>query len=92
MTEMTECPSCGTFVVPPGRCPDCGAEVGAPDGQASGSDTVVQYRLNHLASASGIALAALVVGSVTVLTGRASLGIGLVILGLAWAAIVLIRE
>lgn len=92
MTEMTECPSCGTFVVPPARCPDCGAQVSTPGGTPSGPDTVVQYRLNHLASASGIAMAALVVGSVTTLMGRASLGIGLVLLGLVWAAILLIRE
>jgi uncharacterized OB-fold protein len=92
VTEMIECPSCGTFVVPPGRCPDCGAEVAMPNATSDGPDTVVQYRLNHLASASGIALGALVVGSITTLVGPASLGVGLILLGLAWAAILLIRE
>lgn len=92
MTEMIECPQCrNTFVVPPGRCPDCGAEV-TGSGQPTGRDVVVQYRLNHLAAAGGVALAGFVAGSVTWFLGRQGFGVALFLVALVWAGLLLLRE
>jgi len=92
VTEMIECPQCrNTFVVPPGRCPDCGAEVTASDGPEA-EDVVVQYRLNHLAAAGGVALAGFVAGAVTWFLGRQGFGVALFLLGLVWAGLLLVRE
>ena len=93
MTEMIQCPQCrNTFVVPPGQCPDCGAEVRSPTGGTAGQDTVVQYRLNRLASAGGITLAAFLSGSVTWFLGRQAFGVGIFLVGLMVAAILLVKE
>ncbi len=92
MTEMIECPQCTTFVVPPGTCPDCGAEVKASGESTGGSDVVVQYRLNHLAASAGISMAGFVTGAATWLTGRPGFGVALFLGSLLWAALLLLRE
>ena len=91
MTEMIECPQCrNTFVVPPGRCADCGAEVAGPDAPAGG-DVVVQYRLNNLAAAGGTSIAGVVTGAASLFLGRPTLGLALFLGGLAVGALILFR-
>ena len=92
MTEMIQCPGCrNTFVVPPGRCPDCGTEV-APSGEQTGADVVVQYRLNHLAGVGGVVLAGFLTGALTWFLGRPGFGVALFLVSLIWGGVLLLRE
>ena len=92
MSQMIECPQCGRgFAVPPDPCPVCGAQTSSPrDGAREPAETVVQYRLNRLASAGGVAIAGLMAGAVSSLLGRPGLGGILLLVGLAWATVLLL--
>lgn len=92
MTEMTACPACGTFVVPPGSCPDCGESVVESSRAGAGGDTVVQYRLNRLASASGIVIAGAVAGIASLVLGRGAVGLTLFALSLLIGGVQLFRR
>lgn len=92
MTEMTACAACGTFVVPPATCPDCGEHVPESTPGDAGHDTVVHYRLNRLASASGIVMAGAVAGIASLVLGRGALGAALFALSLVIGGVQLLRR
>jgi len=53
---------------------------------------VVQYRLNRLGAAGGIALAGLVTGAASWFIGRQELGVGLFLLALVVAGLLLLKR
>lgn len=81
----------------PDRCPDCGTEIEGdrPDRSPQREEEpviVVQYRLNRLGAAGGIALAGLVTGAASWFIGRQELGVGLFLLALVVAGLLLLKR
>ncbi|MCA9737539.1 MAG: hypothetical protein R3E98_13950 [Gemmatimonadota bacterium] len=90
MTEMRACPRCtDVFVVPPAPCPNCGTRIDPTPGASDGA-VVVQYRLNRLGAATGVALAGAVSGVVTWALGLPAFALVLLLAGLALGAALLL--
>lgn len=93
-TDMVPCPRCGgAFVVPPGRCPSCEAEVEAlPIGPGRGGDRVVSSRLNRTAAVGGVMIAGLVTGSLSWFLVSREAGTATLLLALLVSAAILWKE